>query len=113
MAKMKFRVVNYVKDDDDGEKVYTSHTIQTKKKGGKWEDIPVIERLDPDYNDQIRAELGDIIEMLSPSETPFFDKWRDLHKWNTDPLSEKKNKSRDGAEYLGSDNCLERWLRDN
>lgn len=40
---MKLRVVNYYTTDEDGEKVYIGHAIQTQEVGGDWCDIPVTE----------------------------------------------------------------------
>jgi hypothetical protein len=40
---LKIRAVNYTITDDDGNKIYLSHTFQTQQDDGAWVDIPVIE----------------------------------------------------------------------
>jgi len=43
MMEWQIRVVNYTSTDEDGNKIYTGHAIQTKRGDGKWTDIPVTE----------------------------------------------------------------------
>tara|TARA_R110000796_G_C14435624_1_gene421671 strand:+ start:42 stop:413 length:372 start_codon:yes stop_codon:yes gene_type:complete len=40
---IELRVVNYTSTDEDGEKTYTRHAIQTRRKNGPWTDAPVTE----------------------------------------------------------------------
>jgi hypothetical protein len=40
---IELRVVNYTSTDEDGEKIYTRHAMQTRRKDGPWIDVPVIE----------------------------------------------------------------------
>tara|TARA_R110000772_G_scaffold79860_1_gene170722 strand:+ start:659 stop:847 length:189 start_codon:yes stop_codon:yes gene_type:complete len=40
---MKMRAVNYTSTDEDGNKIYTSHTIQIQRGDGVWVNIPVTE----------------------------------------------------------------------
>jgi hypothetical protein len=40
---IELRVVNYTSTDEDGEKIYTRHAFQTRRKDGPWTDVPVIE----------------------------------------------------------------------
>jgi hypothetical protein len=40
---IELRVVNYTSTDEDGEKIYTRHAFQTRRKDGPWTDVPVTE----------------------------------------------------------------------
>jgi hypothetical protein len=40
---LKIRAVNHTITDEDGNKIYLSHTFQTQQDGGAWVNIPVIE----------------------------------------------------------------------
>jgi|TARA_R110000851_G_scaffold46306_1_gene112657 hypothetical protein len=40
---IELRVVNYTSLNEEGEKIYTRHVIQTRRKDGPWIDVPVTE----------------------------------------------------------------------
>jgi hypothetical protein len=44
MTDFQIRVVNYTSTDEDGNKIYTGHRLQTKRADGPWYDIPVTEQ---------------------------------------------------------------------
>jgi len=56
----QIRVVNYTSTDEDGNKIYTGHAIQTKRGDGKWTDIPVTEiYVDPPKSLATTSPTGD------------------------------------------------------